>query len=103
MGRVLKWDSVIEQKTVELDRYLIGRTGKLDFSEPSPNLRRVEDSELRRRILSLTQHEARRLEIGECTLHYLRKNVRSGRRFEVYRNLRMKLGAAKVTDPSAMT
>ena len=37
-GRALKWDTVIEQKTVELGRYLTSRTGRLDFCEPSPNL-----------------------------------------------------------------
>jgi len=35
-GRALKWDTVIEQKTVELGRYLVGRTSRLNFSEPSP-------------------------------------------------------------------
>ena len=37
-GRGLKWDTVIEQKTVELGRYLVGRTSGVDFSEPQPNL-----------------------------------------------------------------
>ena len=32
--RALKWDTVIEQKTIELGRYLVGLTNKLDFSEP---------------------------------------------------------------------
>jgi CRISPR-associated protein Cas1 len=34
--RALKWDTVIEQKTAELGRYLAGRNSGLDFSEPSP-------------------------------------------------------------------
>jgi hypothetical protein len=50
-GRALKWDTVIEHKTVELGRYLIGRTGGLNFSEPSPNLRTTDDKYPRRRIL----------------------------------------------------
>jgi hypothetical protein len=57
-GRTSKWDTVIEQKTVELGRCLVGRTVGLDFSEPSPNLHGMGDKELRRRILSLTQQEA---------------------------------------------
>ena len=43
--RALKWDTVIEQKTVELGRYLVGRTGRLDFSEPSPTLKRTDGVE----------------------------------------------------------
>ena len=45
-GRVLKWDTVIEQKTTELGRYLVGKSRKLDFSEPSPTLGRMDGREL---------------------------------------------------------
>jgi hypothetical protein len=37
-GRALKWDTVIEQKAVELGRHLIDGTRKFDLLEPSPNL-----------------------------------------------------------------
>jgi len=91
-GRALKWDTVIEQKTVELSRYLVGRTGRLDFSEPSPNLHREDDQELRRRILSLSQSEARRIGIGKSTRYSMRKNVAGRGRFRVYRKVFPKLG-----------
>ena len=67
-GRALKWDTVIEQKMVELGRYLVGRASRLEFSEPAPNLQR-DERELRRRIPSLSQSEAQRLGIGKSTLH----------------------------------
>jgi len=84
-GRGLKWDTVIEQKTVELGRYLVGPTGRLDFSEPSPGLERTDDLELRRRILGLSQREAEKLGIGRSTLHYLRKNAIASKRLRVYK------------------
>jgi CRISPR-associated protein Cas1 len=83
-GRALKWDTVIEQKTVELGRYLVGLTGGLDFSEPLPNLHRTDDRELKRRILSLRQSEAEKFGIGRSTLHYLQRRVMSGRPFRTY-------------------
>jgi len=89
-GPVLKWDTVIEQKAVELGRYLVGRTGKLNFSDPSPQLIRTDDREIRRRILGLTQHEARRAGIGKSSLHYMRRKVRSGHS-EVYSKVRERL------------
>ena len=92
-GRALKWDTVIEQKTVEFGRYLFGRTTRLSFMEPSPSLRRVDDSELRRRILSLTRQEARRLGIGKSTLHHLCKNARGDRPFRIYAKIRSRLGS----------
>jgi CRISPR-associated protein Cas1 len=90
--RTLKWDTVIEQKTVELARYLVGRAGRLDFSEPSPTLSRVDCQELRKRILSLSQSEARELGIGNSTLHYLREKSRSEKSFKICRRLRDRFG-----------
>jgi CRISPR-associated protein Cas1 len=84
-GRALKWDRVIEQKTVELGRYLVGRSSEIDFSEPPPMLTRTDDRELRNRILNLRQSKAHALGIGKSTLHYLRKNARSERPFKTHR------------------
>jgi CRISPR-associated protein Cas1 len=77
-GRTLKWDTVIEQKTDELSRYLVGRASMLDFSEPSPTLSKVDDQELRRRILGVSQSEARKLGIGNSTRYHLRKIASTG-------------------------
>jgi CRISPR-associated protein Cas1 len=90
-GRMLKWDTVIEQKATMLGRYLVGRCDRFDFLEPSPNLRRTDYPELRKRILALSSSNARRLGIGKSSLHYLRKNAGSGREFRVYRKIRKKL------------
>jgi CRISPR-associated protein Cas1 len=92
-GRILKWDTVIEQKAVELGRFLLGRSARLDFSEPPPSLHRTDSWELRRRILSLSASEARRLGIGKSTLHYLRKNAASGGSFGLYRRMLTKFEA----------
>jgi len=89
--RVLKWDTVIEQKTLELGRFLVRRTSGLDFSEPSPNLHTTDDRELRRRILALSQSEAHRLGIRKSTLHYLRRNVRERPSLKAYGKVRKKL------------
>jgi hypothetical protein len=86
-GHALKWDTVIEQKTVEFGRYLVGRTGKLSFSEPSPTLRRLDSLELRSRILGLSQSEAKKLGIGKSTFHYLRNKAAGDHPFKVYNKI----------------
>jgi len=96
-GHALKWDTVIEQKTMELSRYLAGRATRLDFTEPSPELARIDSKELRRRILSPSQSEARRLGIRKSTLHYLRGNARNRPWFDVYAKIRGKLEPAHRT------
>jgi CRISPR-associated protein Cas1 len=92
-GRVLKWDTVIQEKTNELGTYLNGRSGRLDFSEPAPIFERTDNRAVREAILQLTQSEARKRGIGKSTLHYLRKNARSTRPFRVNARIRESLSA----------
>src|SRR5208282_5598154 len=86
-GRVLKWDTVIQEKTNELGRYLSGRSLRLDFSEPSPVLDRTDNRAVREAILNLSQSEAKALGIGKSTLHYLRRKARETNSFAVYRTV----------------
>lgn len=90
-GRILKWDTVIEQKSMELGRALVSKTAAVDFGEPSPKLDRLDDRELRERINSLNSHEAEKLGLGKSTLHYLRRNARKEGSFRVYRKILEKL------------
>jgi CRISPR-associated protein Cas1 len=90
-GRNLKWDTAIEQKTIELGRFLTGKSTALDFTEPSPKLLRHDDRELRGKILALTQSETKRLGIGKSTLHYLRKKSSNEREFTVREKVRDRL------------
>jgi CRISPR-associated protein Cas1 len=90
-GRVLKWDTVIEQKALELGRYLLGRSPRLDFLEPSPKLARSDDKTLRERIIALSKSEAERSGIKRSTYYHLRRKIRSGRPFHIYNKTRKKL------------
>lgn len=90
-GERLKWDTVIEEKTSELARFLTNKMSTVDFAEPSPKLDRLDDRKLRKRINSLTSHEAKKRGLGKSTLHYLRRNAHSERPFRVYGKVREKL------------
>jgi CRISPR-associated protein Cas1 len=92
-SHTLRWDTVIEEKAGELGRYLVGRTSKLNFLEPSPNFIGTDEAELRRRILSLRQSEAEKLGIGRSTLHYLRKKSGNGVSFRIQARVRGRLKA----------
>jgi CRISPR-associated protein Cas1 len=94
--QVLKWDTIIEQKTMELGRYLVGKSGKLSFSDPSPKLIRTDNRELRRRILGLSESEARRLGIIRSTFYQLRQKARSARSFLTYKKIESRLEPVQV-------
>lgn len=90
-GRVLRWDTIIEQKTSELSRFLVEKTFAIDVAEPAPNLERHDNREVRAKILALTSSDAKRLDIAKSTLHYLRKRALSNSAFNTYSNVRGKL------------
>jgi CRISPR-associated protein Cas1 len=90
-GRVLRWDTIIQNKTNELSRFLTGKSYKLDFLEPATNLNRQVNHELRAKILALTASQAKELCLGKSTLHYLRKNARTRQSFKIYSNVRTRL------------
>ncbi|MFI5450236.1 MAG: CRISPR-associated endonuclease Cas1 [Candidatus Bathyarchaeia archaeon] len=91
-GRHMRWDNVIQHKTVELSRFLVGKSSTLNFDEPSPVLERADNRLMREKILSLTQSEARTRGIGRSTLHYLRKNACKDQ-FTIYKPVMRKLSA----------
>ncbi len=93
-GRFLKWDTIVQEKTSELTRYLSGRSRRLDFVEPAPILKSMTNRPVREMILRISQSEARRRGIGKSTLHYLRKRTKNCSSFRVYQNVRRRLVTA---------
>ena len=91
-GGIRKWDTIIQLKTLELARYLTGKSKDVNFVEPSPNLVRNDSREMRSRILQLSQEEAKTLGIGKSTLHYLRKHARGDKSFKTYRKVAERIG-----------
>jgi CRISPR-associated protein Cas1 len=90
-GERLKWDTVIEQKALELARFLKADSTELDFTEPSAILVRSDNSVVRKKILSLSQWEASQRGIGKSTLHYLQERAGNNQPFKVYEKVREKL------------
>jgi hypothetical protein len=89
-GRVLKWDTVIEQKANELGRFLTGKSSSINFVDLAPNLERQDNRELRSKILALSALQAHQLGIGRSTLYYLQQNAKKNR-FRIYERVITKL------------
>jgi CRISPR-associated protein Cas1 len=90
-NRRMKWDTVIEQKTLELSRFLMHQYPPLSFEEPSLVLERPDSRAVRETILTLSHAEARERGIGKSTLHYLRQNAKNQRAFNIYGKLKARL------------
>lgn len=90
-GRTLKWDTVIQQKTMELSRFLTGISHSFEAIRPTPMLHAPDNLHLREQILSLSSEKASTLGIPKSTLHYLRANAKNRRTFKVYHKVKQKL------------
>jgi len=90
-GRALRWETVIQEKAGELGRFLTGRSHGLDLFEPAPTFGRTDNPVIREAVLSLTQDEARKREIGRSTLHYLRRRAKDSQPFRINRGVVAKL------------
>ncbi len=95
-NRLMKWDTVIEQKTIELSRFVSSKATDLDFTNPAPLLERPDNKEIREKVLSLTPSEAHKLGIGKSTFHYLRKNARDAQSFRSYEKTSMKIRSTAI-------
>ncbi len=95
--RNMKWDTLIQEKTSELGRYLSSRSRVLDFSDPPFALAMADYRATREKILRLTQSEARKRGIGKSTLHYLRKRASEPSSFSAYRRVYERLNNSVIT------
>ncbi len=95
-GKHWKWDTVIQKKTEELGRFLLGKTESLDFSVPVPKIVRSDSLEMRKRILELTQKQAKELGISRSTLQHLKKKVKEDKPFKVYQKVTAKINLVEI-------
>jgi CRISPR-associated protein Cas1 len=90
-GKHWKCDTVIQKKTEELGRFLLGKSKSLDFIEPVPKILRSDSLEMRKRILELTHKQANEIGVSKSTLNYLRKNAKENKQFRVYEKVAARL------------
>ena len=92
-GKRLTWDTLILRKCQELARYLLGKTTRFDLVNPKLTLEREDTQALRKKILSLSGAQARKLGLNKSTLHYLRKQARDRKPFRIYEPVLAKLSS----------
>jgi len=89
-GKNHSWDTILQLKTQELARHLLGRTEGLDFTEPVLESEASPD-ELRKKVLALTVPEARGIGVNKSTLWYLQKRAAARKTLRSYAKVKSKL------------
>jgi CRISPR-associated protein Cas1 len=78
-------------KTRELAQYLLNKRKDINFSTPSTKLTRIDNYEVREKIIKFPYSKAKKLGINKSTLWYLKQNAISGKPFKIYKKVRERL------------
>jgi CRISPR-associated protein Cas1 len=90
-GKQFTYQSILQDCVQQLANYLIAKKAELKLNIPLVRIKRTDPIDLRTKILALTPHERKALQINKSTLWYQQRNLREGKRIRVYRKVMTKL------------
>lgn len=76
-GNMTMWSYVMFLKTRELAQYLVGKRKDIDFIVPQYETKRQDTSDIRKKILSISYSDWKKLGFSKGTLHYMKKNAKA--------------------------
>ncbi|WFN35245.1 CRISPR-associated endonuclease Cas1 [Methanogenium sp. S4BF] len=82
-GKELMWSYVMVLKGRELAQYLTGKKQSVSFMKPEYQVDRVDTDEIRRKILSISYADWKKLGFSKGSLHYMKKNAESEKPFSL--------------------
>ena len=86
-----QWSSIIDLKAQELANYLLGKRKNIDFTTPSFKLDRIDNKELRDKILVISYKEWKELGYSKGSLHQLKQKAKSNKPFKLYGKMKEKV------------
>jgi CRISP-associated protein Cas1 len=90
-GKNNQWNQIIQLKAQELSNYLVNKLKKIDFHLPEPSLERVDNREIRDKILNLSYSEWEKMGYSKGNLHYMKQNAKANKPFALNQHIRDRL------------
>ena len=84
-------DNILYENVRALSNYISGKSMGLDFNIPEMRIERVDNKEVRSRIMSIDPIKRRELGINKSTLWYQQKKIKEGKEIRVYSKTRVKI------------
>jgi CRISPR-associated protein Cas1 len=95
-GRNTTYQTILYNNVHALANYVLDRNKNLVFDVPALAVKRNDDLEISKRILSMTPDERKRLGISKSGLWYQRKKLTEGKTIKVYDKVLSKLNQSRV-------
>ena len=83
-------DNILFENVRLLSKYLLGKSKSLDFSIPEIRIERVDNREIRSRIMLIDPDKRKELGVNKSTLWYQQKKIKEGKEIKVYGKTRGK-------------
>ncbi len=90
-GKNWSYEQILLINVRSLANYIEGKTSTFTLNIPDTELNRVDDVDLRGRIMGMTIEERKRLGIKRNTLWYMQKNIEKGKKVKIYEKVMNKL------------
>lgn len=83
-GKNYTYENILLDNVHGLANFIIDKSDKLSFNVPSIQLNRNDDKDIRELLMKMTPEQRRNLGINRNTLWYIKKNIREGKKIELY-------------------
>jgi CRISPR-associated protein Cas1 len=90
-GKQCTYENILYENVRMLANYIIGKSSFIKFNMPKLEIRRLDDIELRNKILNMTSEERNKLGLRRNTYFYMAKNIRAGKRIKIYDKVMSKI------------
>lgn len=90
-NRNYQWSSIIDIKAHELANYLLGKRKTIEFVKPIGELSRLDNIELRNKILDISYYKWKKMGYSKGSLYYLKKNAKSNKPFYIQQRMKDKI------------
>ena len=84
-------DNILYENVRTLSNYISGKSNVLDFNIPEIRIERVDNKEVRSKIMSIDPQKRKELGINKSTLWYQQKKIKEGKEIKVYRKMRVRI------------
>jgi len=75
----------------ELSRYITENSKSLEFTIPDIEIKRNDNSQIRKKIMSIDPDKRKELKINKSTLWYHQKKIKEGKTLKVYNKTRVRI------------
>ena len=90
-GKNYTLESILYENVRILSNYISGKSKELNFSIPEIRIERVDNTNVRSRIMSIDPQKRKELGINKSTLWYQQKKIKEGKGIKVYGKTRGKI------------